>query len=125
MEVIKKMFSPEFRNRLDSIIRFQSLDHDVIMQVVEKFLIELQEQLQTKKIELNADEQAKAWLGEKGFDKSMGARPMARVIQEYIKRPLANEMLFGHLVNGGVVELTVESDELKLKYLHNEEVVTN
>ena len=125
MEVIKKMFSPEFRNRLDSIIRFQPLDHDVIMQVVEKFLIELQEQLQTKKIELNADERAKAWLGEKGFDKSMGARPMARVIQEYIKRPLANELLFGHLVNGGIVELTVESDELKLKFIHNEEVVTN
>lgn len=125
MEVIKKMFSPEFRNRLDSIIRFQPLDHDVIMQVVEKFLIELQEQLQAKKIELNADERAKAWLGEKGFDKSMGARPMARVIQEYIKRPLANELLFGRLVNGGIVELTVETDELKLKYLHNEEVVTS
>ena len=125
MGVINKLFTPEFRNRIDSIIRFHSLDQDVIQQVVEKFLIELQEQLRQKNIELQIDEAAKAWLGEKGFDKAMGARPMARVIQEHIKRPLANELLFGALTNGGVAKLTVKSGELHLKFTGSEEKVTN
>ncbi len=125
MEVIKKIFTPEFRNRLDSIIRFHALDQDVITQVVEKFLIELQEQLSLKNIELKIDDQAKAWLGEKGFDKAMGARPMARVIQEHIKRPLANELLFGSLSGGGVVKLSVKADQLHLKFSGSAETVTN
>ncbi len=125
LEVIRKLFTPEFRNRLDSIIRFQSLNQDVIMQVVEKFLIELQEQLRLKNIELKADRRAKVWLSEKGFDKLMGARPMIRIIQEHIKRPLANELLFGSLTGGGMVELSVKSNQLKLKFHSAEETVVN
>ncbi len=125
MEVIKNLFTPEFRNRLDSVIRFQSLDQDVIEQVVEKFLIELQEQLSLKNIELKADQKAKAWLSKKGFDKAMGARPMARVIQEYIKRPLANEMLFGKLSGGGAVQLSVKADKLTLKFIGTEQTMAS
>lgn len=125
MEVIKKLFTPEFRNRLDSIIRFEALDHDVIMQVVEKFLIELQEQLRQKNVELEVNDKAKAWLGKWGFDKTMGARPMARVIQEHIKRPMANELLFGSLSSGGTVRVGVKSDKLSLKFIGSEEIVTS
>ncbi len=125
LEVIKKLFTPEFRNRLDSIIRFQSLDQDAILLVVDKFLIELQEQLSQKQIELKVNRRAKVWLSEKGFDRAMGARPMARVIQEHIKRPLANEILFGALTGGGIVELSVKAGQLQLKYTRADEMVTN
>ncbi len=125
MEVIKKLFTPEFRNRLDSVIRFHSLEQDVILQVVEKFLIELQEQLRQKNIELKVDDRAKDWLGKEGFDKAMGARPMARIIQQHIKRPLANELLFGSLTGGGTVKLTIKSNKLHLKIIGSEETIAS
>ena len=114
MEVIRKKFTPEFRNRLDSIIQFGSLDYDVILRVVDKFIIELETQLHDKAVTLTVDAQARGWLADKGFDPVMGARPMKRVIQERIKRPLADELLFGQLAEGGLVEVSVDDDELSL-----------
>lgn len=112
MDAIKRQFSPEFRNRLDGIINFSSLDTETIGLVVEKFLIELEEQLGNKGVTLTVEASAKAWLAENGYDKSMGARPMARLIQENIKKPLADELLFGKLVNGGFVNLLVKDGKL-------------
>ena len=103
MEVIRKSFTPEFRNRLDAIIQFQALGFDHILRVVDKFLIELEAQLHEKHVSLSATPAAREWLAEHGFDPQMGARPMARVIQDKIKRPLADELLFGKLVDGGRV----------------------
>ena len=111
MEAITKTFTPEFRNRLDSIVQFQPLGEDVILTVVDKFLTELQGQLDEKRVTLDVDEDARLWLVEKGYDIHMGARPMARVIQEYIKKPLADEVLFGQLKNGGHVRVIVDKDE--------------
>ena len=108
MEVIRRAFSPEFRNRLDAIIQFSSLDLDHILRVVDKFLIELEAQLQEKHVSLHVDADARRWLAEHGFDATMGARPMARVIQENVKRPLADELLFGKLANGGRVTIDVD-----------------
>ncbi|MGF1739915.1 ATP-dependent Clp protease ATP-binding subunit ClpA [Vibrio profundum] len=121
MSVIKKVFTPEFRNRLDNIIWFNSLDENVIHQVVDKFIVELQAQLDVRGVSLELSEDARHWLATKGYDKTMGARPMARVIQEQVKKPLANELLFGVLVNGGTVKVSVEKDELKFKYLGEKE----
>ncbi len=114
MEVIRKKFTPEFRNRLDSIIQFGSLDYDVILRVVDKFIIELETQLHDKAVTLTVDSLARGWLADKGFDPVMGARPMKRVIQDQIKRPLADELLFGQLAEGGLVEVSVDNDELAL-----------
>ncbi|MDO8328950.1 MAG: ATP-dependent Clp protease ATP-binding subunit ClpA [Fluviicoccus sp.] len=114
-EVMKKMFSPEFRNRLDAIIQFQSLDMLVIAGVVDKFLTELQAQLDDKHVVLDVDESARLWLAEHGYDKHMGARPMARVIQENLKKPLAEIILFGELAgHGGQVHVTVENGKIAL-----------
>ncbi len=110
MEALKKFFSPEFRNRLDAIVQFASLSKDVVYTVVDKFLYQLQTQLDDKRITLNVDEKARDWLITHGYDEKMGARPMARIIQEHIKKPLANRILFGDLVNGGVVNITVADD---------------
>ncbi len=115
MEAIKKMFAPEFRNRLDAIVQFNPLDPSTIMHVVDKFLIELEAQLEPKRVTLTVDTPAKQWLAVRGYDRKMGARPMARVIQESIKRPMAEDLLFGRLVNGGHVVITVENDSLKLE----------
>ena len=123
-EVIKRLFSPEFRNRLDSIIRFKSLDEKTVLLVVDKFLMQLEEQLKIKNVELTVDDKARKWLGKTGFDSSMGARPMARVIQENIKRPLANELLFGSLSSGGELKITVIKDKLSLKFVGARESVT-
>ncbi len=112
MEVIRRAFSPEFRNRLDAIIQFGALDIEHILRVVDKFLIELEAQLQEKHVSLTVDSQARRWLAENGFDVQMGARPMARVIQENVKRPLADELLFGKLSNGGKVNLSVKDGKL-------------
>ena len=112
MEVIKRSFTPEFRNRLDAIINFEQLDKETIGLVVDKFLVELEEQLHTKRVSLTVDEAAREWLADHGYDKTMGARPMARLIQEKVKKPLADELLFGRLVNGGFVELKVKDKEL-------------
>ncbi len=112
MEVIRRAFSPEFRNRLDAIIQFGSLEMEHILRVVDKFLIELEAQLQEKHVSLNVDTDARRWLAENGFDQQMGARPMARVIQENVKRPLADELLFGKLADGGRVYLSVKDGKL-------------
>ena len=115
METLKKMFTPEFRNRLDAVVQFNALSMDVIKTVVDKFLVELQVQLDQKKVELDVDELARDWLAEKGYDKKMGARPMQRLIQDKIKRPLAEDILFGDLAeNGGTVKITEENGDLKL-----------
>ncbi|MET0093557.1 MAG: ATP-dependent Clp protease ATP-binding subunit ClpA, partial [Sedimenticola sp.] len=112
MEAINKFFSPEFRNRLDGIIQFNSLPPEVITSVVDKFLFELEGQLEDKKVSLIIEPEAKTWLAEHGYDEKMGARPMARVIQEKIKKPLAEELLFGRLSAGGVIRVSVEDGKL-------------
>ena len=115
-ETIKKMFTPEFRNRLDSVIQFKSLDGEVIKTVVDKFLTELQSQLDEKRVTLHVDEAARDWLAREGYDEKMGARPMQRLIQDRIKRPLAEDILFGKLAgSGGTVTVTVEGSDLALK----------
>ncbi|ENQ0972114.1 ATP-dependent Clp protease ATP-binding subunit ClpA [Enterobacter hormaechei] len=111
MEEIKKIFTPEFRNRLDNIIWFDHLSTEVIHQVVDKFIVELQVQLDQKGVSLEVSQEARNWLAEKGYDRAMGARPMARVIQDNLKKPLANELLFGSLVDGG--QVTVGLDQVK------------
>ncbi len=108
IESIKRMFTPEFRNRLDAIISFKSLDPDIIMRVVDKFLMQLEAQLHEKKVEPNFTQALKAHLAEKGFDPLMGARPMARLIQDTVRRALADELLFGRLTSGGKVTIDVE-----------------
>jgi len=115
METIRRAFTPEFRNRLDAIIQFASLDFEHILRVVDKFLIELEAQLQEKHVSLTVDVEARQWLAEHGFDKQMGARPMARVIQENVKRPLADELLFGKLADGGKVRLGVKDGKLDVQ----------
>jgi ATP-dependent Clp protease ATP-binding subunit ClpA len=115
MEAIKKLFSPEFRNRLDAVIQFGSLDPVTIERVVDKLLVEVETQLEAKRVALSLDDAARRWIAEKGYDPKMGARPMARVIQEYIKRPLAEELLFGKLAGGGQVRVTVLPDGSGLK----------
>lgn len=115
MEAITRMFTPEFRNRLDGIIQFQPLDSSVIYTVVDKFLTELQSQLDEKRVTLDVDDDARLWLVEKGYDANMGARPMARVIQEHIKKPLAEMVLFGELASsGGVARVRVDASGDKL-----------
>jgi len=117
MEAIKRMFTPEFRNRLDAIISFRALDPVVIMQVVEKFLMQLDEQLAEKKVEANFTQSLKEHLAKKGFDPLMGARPMARLIQDTIRRALADELLFGRLQHGGKVTIDLgEEDKIKLSF---------
>ncbi|MDX1252814.1 MAG: ATP-dependent Clp protease ATP-binding subunit ClpA [Gammaproteobacteria bacterium] len=112
MEAIKRLFSPEFRNRLDAIIQFKPLGAAVIASVVDKFIFELEAQLHEKSVTLDIDADARAWLAEHGYDEKMGARPMARVIQEHIKRPLAEELLFGRLARGGHLHVIVQDGKL-------------
>ncbi len=116
LDAIRKMFSPEFRNRLDAIVPFKALTPDVIEHVVDKFVIELEAQLESKGVTLELSVPARKWLANEGYDAKMGARPMARVIQETIKRPLAEELLFGRLVNGGhaVVDLVDGAIQLQI-----------
>lgn len=115
-EEIKKVFTPEFRNRLDNIIWFNHLSTDVIHQVVEKFIVELQVQLDAKGVSLEVSQDARNWLADKGYDRAMGARPMSRVIQDNLKKPLANELLFGSLVDGGQVTVELDTAKDKLTY---------
>lgn len=112
MEAMKRLFTPEFRNRLDAIISFGPLEVETINLVVNKFIMELEQQLAPKNVTMEIDKEACAWLAEHGYDKAMGARPMARLIQENIKKPLAEELLFGELSNGGHVNLTTKKGEL-------------
>jgi ATP-dependent Clp protease ATP-binding subunit ClpA len=117
MSEINKTFSPEFRNRLDAIVWFNHLDEQVILQVVDKFIIELQAQLDQKGVSLEVSEKARDWLAKKGYDKTMGARPMSRIIQEKLKKELAAELLFGKLSNGGEVKVDLKKDELTFEYV--------
>jgi ATP-dependent Clp protease ATP-binding subunit ClpA len=115
MEAIRKMFAPEFRNRLDAIIQFDSLEMDTILRVVDKLVVELEAQLEEKNVTIALDDDARQWIAERGYDPKMGARPMARVIREHIRRPLAEELLFGNLTGGGHVTVRVgKGDELEL-----------
>ncbi|MFT4465662.1 MAG: ATP-dependent Clp protease ATP-binding subunit ClpA [Sodalis sp. (in: enterobacteria)] len=116
MSEIKKVFTPEFRNRLDNVIWFNHLSTEVIQQVVDKFIVELQAQLDAKGVSLEVSDDARNWLSDKGYDKAMGARPMARVMQENLKKPLANELLFGSLVDGGSVRVELDKESQTLKY---------
>jgi len=116
MEALKRFFTPEFRNRLDAVVQFRSLAAETIASVVDKFIFELEQQLADKKVALTVDADARAWIAAKGYDPQMGARPMSRVIQNDIKKPLANELLFGALVNGGSVRVYVEGDGLAFEY---------
>jgi ATP-dependent Clp protease ATP-binding subunit ClpA len=111
MAEIKRLFTPEFRNRLDATISFAQLDHDVVLKVVDKFLLELEGQLHEKKVEPEFTPRLKEFLAQKGFDPQMGARPMARLIQDTIRKALADELLFGRLVTGGAVTIDVDDDD--------------
>ncbi|GHA37859.1 ATP-dependent Clp protease ATP-binding subunit ClpA [Photobacterium aphoticum] len=116
MGEIKRVFTPEFRNRLDGIIWFNHLEKDVISQVVDKFIVELQAQLDARGVSMEVSSAAREWMADKGYDKAMGARPMARVIQDSLKKPMANELLFGCLVNGGSVRVDVVNDKLDFQF---------
>lgn len=115
-EVINRLFSPEFRNRLDGVIHFKSLTAEVIAHVVDKFIMELEVQLEQKHVTLTVDKDARAWLAKNGYDPKMGARPMARLIQERVKKPLAEELLFGQLIEGGTVKVTAINGELTIHF---------
>uniref|UniRef100_UPI002356B5D2 ATP-dependent Clp protease ATP-binding subunit n=1 Tax=Idiomarina baltica TaxID=190892 RepID=UPI002356B5D2 len=124
MAEINRTFTPEFRNRLDGIVWFNHLSEEVILQVVDKFITELQAQLDRKGVSLEVESKAIDWLAKKGYDKQMGARPMGRVIQEHLKKPLANEILFGHLTRGGQVKVSLDNnDELKFDYDSTNETI--
>jgi ATP-dependent Clp protease ATP-binding subunit ClpA len=125
MEVIKRAFSPEFRNRLDAVIQFAPLTMETVLNVVDKFIVELQSQLDEKRVVLNVDIAARRWLAEHGYDQKMGARPMGRIIQEHLKKPLANDILFGELVNGGEVDVQVVDGKLELKVCAEAELATS
>ncbi|MCF2900202.1 ATP-dependent Clp protease ATP-binding subunit ClpA [Pseudoalteromonas sp. OFAV1] len=116
MSEINKVFSPEFRNRLDNIIWFNHLEKEVILQVVDKFIVELQAQLDKKSVNLELTSKAREWLADKGYDKAMGARPMARVIQDELKKPLANAILFGELADGGSVKVSVKDKKIHFDF---------
>ena len=113
---IERAFTPEFRNRLDAVIAFAPLGREIILQVVEKFVMQLEAQLIDRGVHIDLSPEAALWLGEKGYDDKMGARPLGRVIQEYIKKPLAEELLFGKLVKGGLVRVGVKDDAIVLTY---------
>ena len=119
-EAINRMFSPEFRNRLDATISFSVLSTETIGRVVDKFLLQLKEQLADRSVTIELDASARAWLAEKGYDPLFGARPLARVIQEHIKKPLADELLFGRLSKGGIVGVTKKPDEDALSFSYEE-----
>jgi ATP-dependent Clp protease ATP-binding subunit ClpA len=124
MKEINNVFSPEFRNRLDNTVWFDHLNEEVIAQIVDKFIVELQAKLDAKRVCLEVSQDARKWLAENGYDKSMGARPMARLIQEELKKKLANELLFGELTQGGVAKVGVRKSKLVINYESKKEVVT-
>lgn len=115
LESIKKAFTPEFRNRLDEVIQFQPLSTETVSKVVDKFLMEITEKLQKKHVQLDVDESARRWFVDNGYDKKMGARPMLRLMQEKLKKPLADELLFGELSHGGEVFVSAESGRIELQ----------
>ncbi len=111
---LEKIFSPEFRNRLDSVIEFSALDRYSINRVIDKLIIELEQKLEKDQITINLNKKAKSWIAEKGYDNKMGARPLSRIINKYIKKPLANELLFDRLKKGGTVEVSVKKDKVTI-----------
>jgi len=115
-EAIEKMFSPEFRNRLDAVVSFANLSPEVMDKVVDKFVMELESQLSDRDVTITLTDKSRNWLSNKGYDKKFGARPLARIIQEYIKKPLSEELLFGDLTKGGNVQVDVKNKELSFKY---------
>jgi ATP-dependent Clp protease ATP-binding subunit ClpA len=115
-EAINRLFTPEFRNRLDAVISFSSLTPETIGRVVDKFVLQLEDQLADRNVTIELDDAARKWLGEKGYDKLFGARPLARIIQEHVKKPLAEELLFGKLVKGGVVHVRLQGDKLTFTF---------
>jgi ATP-dependent Clp protease ATP-binding subunit ClpA len=112
---IERIFTPEFRNRLDAVISFAPLGKEVILQVVEKFVLQLEAQLLDRGVHIELTDEAAKWLGDKGYDDKMGARPLGRVIQEHIKKPLAEELLFGKLTKGGLVKVVLKDDMIELE----------
>jgi ATP-dependent Clp protease ATP-binding subunit ClpA len=114
------MFTPEFRNRLDATISFAPLSTETIGRVVDKFVLQLEEQLADRNVMIELDDGARVWLAEKGYDRLFGARPLARVIQEHIKKPLAEELLFGRLSKGGIVRVTKDADKDALSFAFEE-----
>ena len=123
-QAINKFFTPEFRNRLDAVVKFNRLDKDNMHSIVDKFLAELNSLSSRKNVNVVCDPTAKQWLVDKGFDKNMGARPLARVMADNIKKPISKEILFGRLRNGGAVMITVKDDKLEFEYLSNPEPVS-
>ncbi len=121
-EAIRRSFTPEFRNRLDAVIQFNALDEKTIGFVVDKLVAQIEAQLMDKHVSLNVDDKARTWLARHGYDKSMGARPMSRLLQEHLKRKLADELLFGKLVQGGTVDISAEKDELVFAIKPREQV---
>nr|MCU0910479.1 AAA family ATPase [Paracoccaceae bacterium] len=117
---IERTFTPEFRNRLDAVISFAPLGKEIILQVVEKFVLQLEAQLLDRGVTIELTRPAAEWLGEKGYDDKMGARPLGRVIQEHIKKPLAEELLFGKLMKGGLVRVAVKDDKIDLQIMEPE-----
>ena len=115
-EAIKRLFTPEFRNRLDSTIAFSHLEPDTMMLIVDKFLLQLEAQLHDRNVEIAATDAAREWLGKKGYDRAFGARPLGRVIQEHVKRPMSEEVLFGKLENGGRVTVDVKDGDVVFEY---------
>jgi ATP-dependent Clp protease ATP-binding subunit ClpA len=120
-EAIQKMFTPEFRNRLDAVVSFGHLPATVVRKVVEKFILQLEAQLSERQVNIEISSEAADWLAEKGYDQQMGARPLGRVIQEHIKKPLAEELLFGKLSKGGTVRILKSADGLAFEYLSRDE----
>jgi ATP-dependent Clp protease ATP-binding subunit ClpA len=116
-DAIKRMFTPEFRNRLDAVIPFAALTQDTVGRVVEKFVMQLEAQLADRNVTIELSSGAKEWLAERGYDRLYGARPLARVIQEYIKKPLAEELLFGRLTKGGSVKVTLKDKALDFEVI--------
>ncbi len=125
MQSIKQLFAPEFRNRLDAVIQFNHLDTETLNRVVDKFLMELEVQLQEKHVAVEVDPLARGWLAAHGYDRTMGARPMARLIEDKLKKPLADELLFGKLSNGGKVRITVKNEQIKFEVSNNFAVSNN
>ena len=120
-EAIKRLFTPEFRNRLDAIVPFKNLKEDTIGKVVDKFVMQLEAQLEDRGVTITLSPEARKWIGAKGYDPAMGARPLARVIQEDLKKPLAEELLFGKLKDGGAVEVVIKDDKPAFKYLKSKQ----